>query len=118
MMSSCAIADMSGLCNFGGKPKAALEEFWQQCFGRYCLICIHGVVDAKEDKNSSAWCRGCTYLQEFVAFVRENKLGDIVEGAMAENKTMHPGHIVQGVIWAPDYPAIQEYLKPKKPLTL
>lgn len=110
-MSSCAISDMSGLCSFGGRPAAALKEFYTQTlYSTPCLVCFHGVVEAPPKEIHSLWCQGCTYIQDFVTYVREHKLGDIVEGAKAENKKFHPGHIIQGVIWAPDYDAISRFL--------
>lgn len=113
-MSSCAMSDLSGLCRYGGAPEKAMADFMKKVgnytFARSCLICYHGVIDAapEERDEKGGWCRGCKYVQEFTAFIREHHLGTVVEGAQAENP-IHPGHIIQAYIWAPDYAALDRW---------
>ncbi len=109
--SSCAIMEISGLCRFAGKPDEAMFSFHSHAgCNRACLVSFHGVVDARpSEKETDRWCVGCNYIQEFVAFIRDNNMGEVVPGAKAENKSAHPGHIVQAVTWAPDYKAIDKW---------
>ena len=80
-------------------------------YSQPCLIVFHGVIDASPEERDQigGWCQGCKYIQEFCAFIRLHKLGEVVEGAKAENVSNHPGHIIQAVTWAPDYPAINAW---------
>lgn len=109
MGSSCALYDMSGICNFTNRPADAMWSFWNAAQWQLpSLVVFHGVVENRG--TDKGWCKdGCEYVQQFTAFIREHKLGNVVEGASAENKHNHPGHIIQVNSWAPDYTAIHAW---------
>lgn len=89
-----------------------MRSFAKNHLGYYksCLLVFHGVVDAPEWAKNHQWCQGCNYIQEFVAYIRQYNLGEVVEGARAENRANHPGHIIQACTWAPNYDAIERHI--------
>lgn len=110
MTNSCALYDLSGLYLFAGKAEQAMKDAYDQMHAvKPALISFHGVVKDTSEHDHH-WCPdGATYIQEFVAYIRDNHLGEVIEGPIVENATRHRGHFVQACVWAPDHKALDAW---------
>lgn len=108
-LASCALGEISGLVKYRDAPDRAMRDFYLQSKHEHPVIIVFcGVVKNTVGTGDLAdeWCNGCKYSQQFTAFIRQNKMGEVIEGVERENINHHRGHFIRVYTWAPDYAAI------------
>lgn len=122
--TSCAMQEITGLSGIGS-PLEAMKAFCRLTFDEkgetsarfgsertskgslYSFYLFSAAVEL--GKMSAKTGYYAPYGLDFAKFIRDNKLGEVWESPVRQNKTFHAGHGNQIYVWTIDQAAVKEW---------
>lgn len=127
--TSCAMQEITGLAAFTNQPREAMKAFCRLVFddNGEASVRFGGIERCTKGSLYSfylfstavAMTKGYeasypAYAQQFTQFIRENKLGEVLESPIRPNKTFHSHHGNQIFIWTIETEAVKKWWKENK----
>lgn len=123
---SCAMSEISGLSNYKDKPKLAMQHFCRLNIKETEGLMYHryqgltGKMFAMYSFSAPVYKAGRSggeYGPQFAKFIKENKLGIVIQTPAVENEIFHPDHKNRVWIWVVNKENLKKWWK-ENPLPL
>lgn len=115
----CAATEITGLRDHKSGEEA-MRAFTHQLWGRNTWVkdTMPGafyIFTGVWKYNAGAFVAAQpTYLQNFLAYIKENKLGAVTGSVIRSNRAVHPEHMDRIFVWAPDHPNLRKWWEADK----